>query len=98
MRTETRSGERNRSWLLIKGRDAYSRDANAGAVSATEPYSVLSGRDVGEVGRAADRVWSSRDGAQPMPEPDAPSTSMPRRVEVQLAEGGFGARVEESTG
>jgi bifunctional non-homologous end joining protein LigD len=94
-----RAGEKDRgraSWLLIKGRDAEARPAAQGAVVATERASVLSGRELDEVARDADRVWSSGKGEQgEAPEIGAPGdpahvagarkAAFPAAAELQLA-------------
>jgi bifunctional non-homologous end joining protein LigD len=73
VRMRGRASDRGRaSWLLIKGRDAEARPATSGAVVATEPKSVISGRKLDEVAQDADRVWSSRTG-----EHDAPAIGAP---------------------
>jgi bifunctional non-homologous end joining protein LigD len=87
VRMRAKPAERGLSWLLIKGRDAHARSASAGSVATTEPHSVLSGRDIGAVAKAADRVWSSRDEAR-AERPrrrSAPRSPLPDRAEVQLA-------------
>lgn len=95
VRLRPRDGERSPSWLLIKSRDAEARPASAGEIVATEPASVLTGRDLAQVARDADREWSSRSGERggaPVPAPDDPEGvpgakrgPLPRRLEPQLA-------------
>jgi bifunctional non-homologous end joining protein LigD len=99
VRMKPREGERERgraSWLLIKGRDAHARPAGARSVVESETRSVLTGRDLDDVARDADRVWSSRTGergggrAVGAPgDPAALSSSrrepLPEQVALQLA-------------
>src|SRR4029453_5788699 len=79
-------------WLLIKSRDAEARSDD---VTERETASVLTGRDLDEIARAGDRVWSSRSGERDgpaIPPPGDPSAvtgarraALPRRIEFQLA-------------
>ena len=96
VRMRARESDRGKaSWLLIKGRDAQARPATAASVVTTESRSVLTGREVGEVAREANRVWSSRTGERggpPIRAPGDPSAldgarrkPMPRQIEPQLA-------------
>lgn len=95
VRLRPRARERRPSWLLMKGRDAEARPASAGSIVATEPRSVLTGRDLDAVARDADRVWSSKTGERggpPVAKPGDPSglagarrAKLPRRPEAQLA-------------
>jgi bifunctional non-homologous end joining protein LigD len=65
VRLRARAGARERpksDWLLFKGRDEEARSPDAPAVTDAEPRSVLSGRDLDDVSRDKDRVWSSPDG------------------------------------
>jgi len=60
VRMRPRDSERGRSsWLFFKGRDAEAREPGAPAVTESEPRSVLTGRDLDEIARDKDRVWSS---------------------------------------
>jgi bifunctional non-homologous end joining protein LigD len=97
VRMRPRASERARkaSWLLIKGRDGQARPATAPSIVASEPRSVLTGREVGDVARDADRVWSSATGerggtplpasADPASLPGARRAAMPKAVAPQLA-------------
>jgi bifunctional non-homologous end joining protein LigD len=99
VRLRAREGERGAArWLLIKGRDAAGQASSEDPIVATEPHSVLTGRDLEAVARDSDRVWSSRrgelregeDGAtasrpDPAALPGARRAALPRRVQPQLA-------------
>jgi bifunctional non-homologous end joining protein LigD len=92
VRMRARDGESRRkpSWLLIKGRDEEARDASAPPITEIAPASVLSGRDVGDVARDADRVWSSEHGevdlaVDPSDVAGARRGLLPKTVEPQLA-------------
>ena len=96
VRMRPRKSDRGKaSWLLIKGRDAQARPATAGSIVATDSRSVLTGREVEEVAREADRVWSSRTGERggpPVRRPGDPSAlhgarrkAMPQQAQPQLA-------------
>ncbi len=72
------------NWLLIKRRDDEA-DAERD-VDEQEPRSVLSGRTMAEIARAADRVWSSeapRIDAGTLP--GARQRALPRALRPQLA-------------
>jgi bifunctional non-homologous end joining protein LigD len=83
------------NWLLIKHRDREARDSEAQELVETRPESVLSGREIGEVASAGDRVWHSRGGeAEPVlvPEVGRPDTlagarqaALPEALAPQLA-------------
>jgi bifunctional non-homologous end joining protein LigD len=78
VRMRARGAEpRRASWLLIKGRDAEARTGSAAEVTAGEPRSVLSGRDLDAVAHAADRVWSSAGGERGAPPIARPATRRP---------------------
>jgi len=63
------------SWLLIKGRDREARAPDALDITETDPHSVVSGRTLEEVARAADRRWSSEHGEERAASPRAPAAS-----------------------
>jgi bifunctional non-homologous end joining protein LigD len=95
VRLRQRAADRGKSsWLLFKGRDAEARSGGA-PVTDAEPRSVATGRDMDEVARDADRVWSSEmgeveaRGAPPPAQPGALSgarrATMPRTLAPQLA-------------
>ena len=94
-RMRSRSGDRGKAeWLLIKGRDGEARAATAPPIVDAAPLSVISGRDIASVKRAADRVWSSRHGERNAPTIAAPGDpsgvagakpgELPDRFEPQL--------------
>jgi len=96
VRTKPRPGDRARpSWLLIKGRDGEARAPNVPAIVETAPLSVLTGRDIGSIKLASDRVWSSRHGERNAPVISAPGDpsgvagakedALPDRLAPQLA-------------
>ena len=51
-------GRGRSSWLFFKGRDAEAREPGAPPVTESEPQSVLTGRDMDEIARDRDSVWS----------------------------------------
>jgi bifunctional non-homologous end joining protein LigD len=58
-----RSPERGKpQWFLIKHRDDEARDRNEFDVTAEEPLSVASGRDLEKITADRDRVWGSNHG------------------------------------
>jgi bifunctional non-homologous end joining protein LigD len=58
-----RSPERGKpQWFLIKHRDDEAHDRNEVDVTAEEPLSVASGRDLEEIAADRDRVWGSDSG------------------------------------
>ena len=94
VRMQTRPSDRGkRSWLLIKGRDAAARPGDDAEVTDRARKSVLSGRELDAVARAADRVWSAkpkRADARPKHVSSRTKLELPRallqgRVEPQLA-------------
>lgn len=96
VRIRPRAGDRGRpSWLLIKARDEEARPAGAPPITDAEPRSVLSGRDLAEVARDADRVWPSEHGEadgrpigatdDPAGVPGARRAPCPENVEPELA-------------
>jgi bifunctional non-homologous end joining protein LigD len=85
VRMRPRQGERRKpSWLLIKGRDQEARDASSPPITESAPRSVISGRDVGDVARDADRVWSSVEG-EIEPPADAVRVERPEKPETSAA-------------
>ena len=52
----------DRSWLLVKDRDAHARPEAEWSVTESRPESVVTGRDLGEIAAASDRVWHSDRG------------------------------------
>jgi bifunctional non-homologous end joining protein LigD len=72
-----RAGDDDRTWLLIKHRDAAARPAASGGIVDDRPESVATGRTLAQIAAAADRVWHSgparaaRDG-RPRPSSGSP--------------------------
>ena len=94
VRMQSRPSDRGkRSWLLIKGRDAAARPGDDAEITDRARKSVLSGRELDAVARAADRVWSAkpkRADARPKhvssrTKLELPRAHLPGRVEPQLA-------------
>jgi bifunctional non-homologous end joining protein LigD len=54
-----RAGEGGKNWLLIKHRDKYARPDAKIDLLTRKPRSVISNRDLDEIAKDADRVWSS---------------------------------------
>src|SRR5579883_824978 len=48
------------SWLLIKEHDEYERGADDEPITESEPNSVVTGRDLEEIGAQEDHVWQSK--------------------------------------
>jgi bifunctional non-homologous end joining protein LigD len=88
--------DRDKTWLLIKERDASVRPAAKYDVTEARPESVVSGRELDAIAADQDRVWSSKDGEQKparkkavaersTPVPGARKAGLPRFVKPQLA-------------
>lgn len=83
--------EAEKTWLLIKERDAKVRPASKYDVIEARPESVLSGRDMDQIAADRDRVWSSGEGElktkrAAKTKTKAPGEApLPRFVEPQLA-------------
>ena len=80
----------DRSWLLIKERDAEAAPGGSAPIVETQPSSVASGRSIEQIATAEDRVWhSNRDGgeatASPIEVPGARRAALPKFVQPQLA-------------
>ena len=80
----------DRSWLLIKERDAEAESSRARSIVEDQPTSVASGRSLEQIAAAEDRVWNSnRDGddatAAPIEVPSARRAALPKFVQPQLA-------------
>jgi bifunctional non-homologous end joining protein LigD len=76
-----------RQWLLIKHRDQY---ASGEDVAITKPLSVVSGRTLAEIARAAGaspRQLAQAAAADPMPLPAAPGKGMAPRPIIRRARG-----------
>jgi bifunctional non-homologous end joining protein LigD len=76
-----RRGGDERSWLLIKERDAYVRPEADAGITEELPNSVSTGRTMDEIARQRERVWHSKtshlevadvDGAKSAPLPKTP--------------------------
>ena len=95
---EARDAEK--TWLLIKERDAAIRPLARYDVTEARPESVVSGRELEEIARDKDRVWHStvvegksrvrepklpKAAPPPPPIPGARKAALPRFVEPQLA-------------
>jgi bifunctional non-homologous end joining protein LigD len=63
-------------WLLIKANDEEAREASDPDILVDEPQSVVSGRDIDEVGEG-DEVWDSSSGRQ-QPSGEKPRTRAKR--------------------
>jgi bifunctional non-homologous end joining protein LigD len=61
VRMAPRHGEKRKNWLLIKATDEAARAASDPDILVGEPQSVVSGRDIDEVGEG-DEVWDSSSG------------------------------------
>ena len=55
-------GADDRSWLLVKDRDAHARPEAEWSVTESRPESVVTGRDLDAIAAASDRVWHSDRG------------------------------------
>lgn len=90
-------GPEDRSWLLIKERDAYARPEAEWSVTEAHPESVTTGRTLAAIAADSDRVWHSiRDrpdpaelrGARAAPMPESLQPVRATRVrEVPVGEG-----------
>jgi len=56
--------EKREAWLLFKSEDEASRGADAPDILEEMPRSAATGRDIEEIAREQDRVWSSRQGGE----------------------------------
>jgi len=61
------------SWLLIKERDEFARDAGAPAITDEAPNSAVTGRSLDEIAAAEDHVWNSNRPEKPSKSPPNPS-------------------------
>lgn len=59
VRSKPRPGATKPQWLLFKERDGEARAASEGDILEEQPMSVVSGRGLGEIASAKERVWSS---------------------------------------
>lgn len=65
VRMAPRAGEKKDNWLLIKADDTAARPEGAPEITQEAPLSVLSGRDVADVGGPGAAVWNSTGGTGP---------------------------------
>jgi bifunctional non-homologous end joining protein LigD len=56
--------EKQGAWLLFKSDDEAARPADAPDILAEQPRSAATGRDIDEIAREQDRVWSSKQGGE----------------------------------
>jgi bifunctional non-homologous end joining protein LigD len=56
--------EKQEAWLLFKSDDEAARPADAPDILQEMPASAATGRDIDEIARDHDRVWSSRQGGE----------------------------------
>jgi bifunctional non-homologous end joining protein LigD len=56
--------EKQEAWLLFKSDDAAARPADAPDVLEEMPRSAATGREIEEIAREQDRVWSSKQGGE----------------------------------
>src|SRR5262245_13218668 len=84
--------DEDRSWLLIKERDAEAESSGAAPIVESQPASVASGRSIEQIAAAEDRVWhSNRDGddakvtASSIEVPGARRAALPKFVQPELA-------------
>jgi len=84
--------DEDRSWLLIKERDAEAESSGSAPIVESQPASVASGRSIEQIAAAEDRVWhSNRDGddakatASPIEVPGARQAALPKFVQPELA-------------
>jgi bifunctional non-homologous end joining protein LigD len=75
VRMKRREQDKSDNWLLIKERDAAAQPGSDDTVTAHQPLSAASGRDMAAIAKDADRVWRSRSG----------EVTAPRRVAIDTA-------------
>ena len=74
-------GSDDRSWLLVKDRDAHARPEAEWSVTDARPESVVTGRDLDAIAAASDRVWhSNRAGIDPSNLSGARAAPMPEWI------------------
>ncbi len=89
--------EKQEAWLLFKSDDEAARAEDAPDVLTDMPRSAVTGRDIEEIAREQDRVWSSLQGGELKPKkrqrkpaidpvalPKAKAGALPRFVEPSL--------------
>src|SRR5258706_222055 len=81
VKTKGRDG-RDRSWLLFKDKDEFSKPAARFSVVEKRPESVATGRTLEEIAKEKDRVWNSNRPEKGAAAPAEPQTAMkpPRRA------------------
>jgi bifunctional non-homologous end joining protein LigD len=85
----TRAKGAKNQWLLFKGKDASAIAGSGDRVIRDRPESVVSGRTLGDVAKAPERVWQSKEIRGELPDPSevegAVRKSMPREISPELA-------------
>jgi bifunctional non-homologous end joining protein LigD len=89
--------EKHEAWLLFKSDDEAARPADALDILEDMPRSAATGRDIDEIAREQDRIWSSKQGGElkrkkqrrkpvvdPATLPKAKAGELPRFVEPSL--------------
>ncbi|MGH6927393.1 MAG: DNA ligase D, partial [Dongiaceae bacterium] len=90
--------EKQEAWLLFKSDDEAARPADAPDIVVDMPRSAATGRDIEEIAREQDRVWSSKQGGEltkrkakrrkpaldPAALPKAKAGALPRFVDPSL--------------
>src|ERR1017187_4360294 len=54
------ANEKKPNWLLIKEHDEFERNTDDPAITEAEPNSVVTGRDIDQIGHSEDHVWNSK--------------------------------------
>jgi bifunctional non-homologous end joining protein LigD len=75
------------NWLLIKEHDEYERSANDEPITESEPDSVLTKRNLEQIGGASDHVWQSKPSAHNASARVTPESAMRERLRQKLAAG-----------
>jgi bifunctional non-homologous end joining protein LigD len=82
-------GNNDRSWLLVKDRDAHARPEAEWSVTDAHPESVATGRDLDAIAAASDRVWHSARSQSGRVDPSTLSAAraapMPKKVRLAQA-------------
>jgi bifunctional non-homologous end joining protein LigD len=73
------------NWLLIKEHDEFERSAKSKPITEEAPDSVVTGRDLTQIGEAEDHIWDSRTGLA-ADERKAATKISPRKKKVALDE------------
>ncbi len=72
VRMRKRPGERQEPWLLIKSEDEFAAAKDDKDILDSKPNSAVSGRSIGQIAKAGDRVWHSNRAADDQPEAKKP--------------------------